>query len=48
MHNYRLGLVALPVQAANLSGFAQVINGDTIEVEDIPIRLWGIDASEMK
>jgi len=32
--------------AADLSGIARVIDGDTIVVGDTHIRLWGIDAPE--
>ncbi|KRA82544.1 thermonuclease family protein [Altererythrobacter sp. Root672] len=39
---------AAPVAAEVLSGPAQVIDGDTIEIQDRRIRLFGIDAPELK
>jgi endonuclease YncB( thermonuclease family) len=35
-----------PVLAADLTGQASVIDGDTIEIHGTRIRLWGIDAPE--
>jgi endonuclease YncB( thermonuclease family) len=35
-----------PISAAELSGAAKVIDGDTISIGDTRIRLWGIDAPE--
>jgi endonuclease YncB( thermonuclease family) len=35
-----------PALAVDLTGRASVIDGDTIEIHDTPIRLWGIDAPE--
>src|ERR1700726_152858 len=34
------------VVANNLSGQASIIDGDTLEIHGIRIRLWGIDAPE--
>lgn len=42
-----LVLFAVPVQAAELTGIvSHVRDGDTIEVENIPIRLNGVSAPE--
>jgi endonuclease YncB( thermonuclease family) len=35
-----------PVLAADLTGQASVVDGDTIEIHGTRIRLWGIDAPE--
>jgi endonuclease YncB( thermonuclease family) len=37
---------ALPSAAADIMGQASVIDGDTIEIHDRRIRLFGIDAPE--
>ena len=37
---------AAPAFASDISGAARVIDGDTIEVATVRIRLWGIDAPE--
>jgi hypothetical protein len=37
---------ALAATAATLSGQADIIDGDTIKVGSIPVRLYGIDAPE--
>src|ERR1700756_5915960 len=42
-------LILAPTSAAaadNLAGQASVIDGDTLEIHGIRIRLWGIDAPE--
>ena len=40
-------LFAFDVRAGDISGVARVIDGDTIEVSSVRIRLWGIDAPEL-
>lgn len=40
-------LLATPALAADISGSARVIDGDTLAIGDTRIRLWGIDAREM-
>src|SRR5258707_1263961 len=37
---------ASPSVAADLSGQASIIDGDTLEIHGTRIRLWGIDAPE--
>jgi endonuclease YncB( thermonuclease family) len=39
-------LCASPTFADNLSGQANIIDGDTLEIHGTRIRLWGIDAPE--
>jgi endonuclease YncB( thermonuclease family) len=39
-------LWASPTFADNVSGQASVIDGDTLEIHGLRIRLWGIDAPE--
>lgn len=41
-----LAIAALPVAAADLMGPAEVIDGDTIRVNGVVVRLYGIDAPE--
>jgi endonuclease YncB( thermonuclease family) len=41
-----LGLLMSAAAAAEITGTAQVIDGDTIRIGDTRIRLWGIDAPE--
>jgi len=41
-----VGLVALPLHAADVSGKVRVIDGDTIDVGSTRVRLHGIDAPE--
>jgi endonuclease YncB( thermonuclease family) len=43
-----LTIMAAATQAADISGAVRVIDGDTIDIEGTRIRLWGIDAPEMK
>ena len=43
-----LALIAGSVSAADLSGSVRVVDGDTLAIGDTRIRLWGIDAPEMK
>lgn len=40
-------LLSFTAQASDLSGYARVIDGDTIKIGDKRIRLWGIDAPEL-
>lgn len=35
-----------PAENTLISGYAQVIDGDSIKINGKPIRLWGIDAEE--
>ena len=35
-----------PALAVDLTGLASVIDGDTIEIHGMRVRLWGIDAPE--
>jgi len=39
-------LATLPANAADLSGRASIVDGDTLDVHGERIRLWGIDAPE--
>lgn len=39
-------LLAFPSAAATLTGNADIVDGDTIKVGAIPVRLYGIDAPE--
>lgn len=41
-----LALVALPAGAAELTGVASVIDGDTLDIHGARIRLHGMDAPE--
>ena len=41
-----LALVAPPIGALTLEGQARVIDGDTVDIADVRIRLFGIDAPE--
>src|SRR3546814_589807 len=43
-----LAALAGHVRADDLTGTASVIDGDTIEIHDIRIRLFGIDAPESR
>lgn len=43
-----LVLWCLPALAADVSGRATVIDGDTLEIRGVRVRLWGIDAPESK
>src|SRR5439155_21678552 len=43
-----LMLIAGSVSAADLSGSVRVVDGDTLAIGDTRIRLWGIDAPEIK
>ena len=38
--------LALPALAQDLIGPADIIDGDTIDVQGVRVRLWGIDAPE--
>jgi endonuclease YncB( thermonuclease family) len=38
--------LSFPVAAANLVGQISVVDGDTLDIHDDRIRLWGIDAPE--
>ena len=40
------GLLLRPAAAATLTGKADIVDGDTIKVGGIPVRLYGIDAPE--
>jgi endonuclease YncB( thermonuclease family) len=39
-------IAATAVSAAELTGQASVVDGDTIEIRSAKIRIWGIDAPE--
>ena len=39
-------LVILSVMAALLAGPAHVLDGDTLKIKGLPVRLYGIDAIE--
>jgi endonuclease YncB( thermonuclease family) len=41
-------LIGSAAFAAELSGPVRVIDGDTLDMDGVRIRLWGIDAPEMK
>lgn len=41
-------LLSTPAHAADLSGIATIHDGDTIRIGDTRIRLWGIDAPELR
>jgi endonuclease YncB( thermonuclease family) len=41
-----LSVTALPAVAEGFLGRASVIDGDTLEIRGVRIRLWGIDAPE--
>lgn len=41
-------LVATPVHAQTMSGLAEVVDGDSLSVSGISVRLFGIDAPEGK
>ena len=41
-------LLAIPVHAQTLSGSAEIIDGDSLSVSGISVRLFGIDAPEGK
>src|SRR5665811_18883 len=41
-----LPLFVTPVQAAELTGKADIVDADTIKIAGIPVRLYGIDAPE--
>ncbi len=43
-----LFLICLNVYGEELNGYARVIDGDSIEIKGIKIRLYGIDAPEVK
>ncbi len=43
-----LGVATASASAASLSGPAEIIDGDTIRVENTPVRLDGIDAPESR
>jgi endonuclease YncB( thermonuclease family) len=45
-HLYLLLAATAPAAAADLVGPATVVDGDTIDIGDDRIRLWGIDAPE--
>lgn len=45
---FALILVALPALAADLSGPARVVDGDTLHIGETKIRLHGIDAPESR
>jgi endonuclease YncB( thermonuclease family) len=40
------GVLALPAQAADITGKARVIDGDTLEIAGTPVDLFAIDAPE--
>ncbi len=41
-----IALLPAPVSAQDISGRASVVDGDTLEVRGVRIRLFGIDAPE--
>ncbi|RXH36705.1 hypothetical protein XH99_06990 [Bradyrhizobium nanningense] len=41
-----LALITSPVCAATLSGVPRILDGNTIEIEQTTVRLWGIEAPE--
>jgi endonuclease YncB( thermonuclease family) len=41
-----LSILICPAEAATLTGKADIVDGDTIKVGGIPVRLFGIDAPE--
>jgi endonuclease YncB( thermonuclease family) len=43
-----LVFLARAALAADMSGSVRVVDGDTLDMASIRIRLWGIDAPEMK
>lgn len=43
-----LGLLAGPVWAEDITGTGQAIDGDTLKVGEVTLRLYGIDAPELK
>ena len=44
----RLDLLRVNAEPAPLQGVASVIDGDTLDIHDTRIRLFGIDAPELK
>lgn len=41
------GFITLTAEPTAVKGYARVIDGDTIEIRETRIRLWGIDAPEI-
>jgi endonuclease YncB( thermonuclease family) len=39
-------LIATPAMAADITGIPRIMDGDTVEIENVKIRLSGIDAPE--